>query len=203
MPGIIIWLLGMFTRLYTATLRKRITGKSSLNSLSGAPAVFAVWHNRILFLPAITNKPLRKKCTVLISNSRDGEYVTAFARHFGINAVRGSSSKGAVKAFFNLSTEIEKGKCPIITLDGPRGPRYQPHPGAIMLARQHAIPIIPVSVNASSYWQLKSWDGLQIPRPFSRVELIFGEPLYISETLSREEALEQLKQAMDGVTRDK
>ena len=162
-----------------------------------------MWHNRILFLGGIVPKVFRKRCTVLISNSRDGEYISVIARKFDVEPVRGSSSKGALHALHGLSNAIGNGISPVITLDGPRGPRYAPHPGAIMLAMQHNVPVVPFSINASSYWQMKSWDKLQFPKPFSKVEVIFGQPLCIPQGTSREKALDMLKSAMDAVTKDK
>ena len=68
---------------------------------------------------------------------------------------------------------------------------------------KHGIPIVPLSINCSSYWQLKSWDRLQIPRPFSKVEILFGDQIFIPKDTPREKALEMLAEAMKKVTKDK
>jgi len=204
MPGVLLWLIAWIMRIYAWTLRTRYLNAEKYSSEQEFPTViFTMWHNRILFLASLSNMSMRRHCTVLISNSRDGEYITGIARQFGVEPVRGSSSKGALHALHELSDAIEGNRSPIITLDGPRGPKYTPHPGAVMLALRHGVPIVPFSINAESYWQLRSWDNLQIPRPFSKVEFIFGQPLHIEKGTPRETALEMLRTAMDEVTRDK
>ena len=76
----------------------------------------------------------------------------------------------------------------MLTVDGPRGPRYTVHPGAAALALASGAPVVPILVNADSYWQMKSWDRMQIPKPFSRVTLVLGEPLTIPAGTSQAEA---------------
>lgn len=203
-PRFLLWTVVALMRLYSATFRIRVIDEYNvLNGGKWLPVIFAIWHNRILFLPCVAPLSLRKICTVLISKSRDGEYVTGFAREFGVEPVRGSSSKGGVHALLELGNSIRNGISPIITLDGPRGPRYAPHPGAAMLAMKHNVPIVPMSINASSYWQLKSWDKMQIPRPFAKIEFRLGGPLKIPQGTGRKQAGELLQAAMMAITVDK
>ena len=62
--------------------------------LAGAPVIYAVWHGRVLLLPLLYGRrPLR----VLASRSRDGELVTRYVGRFGIESVRGSSSRGGAE----------------------------------------------------------------------------------------------------------
>ena len=202
LPRPLLWLIAWILRIYAKTIRLRCVNSEAY--LEGKKVVvFAVWHNRFISLPVLLPSKLSKYVTTLISNSRDGEYIAGLVREFGVEPVRGSSSKGALHALHELSDAIGRGLSPIITVDGPRGPRYEAHPGANMLAMKHGIPIVPLSVNCSSYWQLKSWDRLQIPRPFSKVEILFGEPIFIPKNTPREKALEMLADAMKNVTKDK
>ena len=85
-----------------------------------------------------------------------------------------------------------------ITPDGPRGPKYRLHPGALKLAQLSGVPITLVHVVYSSYWELKSWDGFRIPKPFSRVTIICDEPVEIPRELD-EEALEALRAKLEGL----
>ena len=203
-PRFLLRIVAWILRIYAWTLRISFKGgEEYFSEKPFSPVVFSMWHNRILFLGCVVPKVFRKRCTVLISNSRDGEYMSVVAREFDVEPVRGSSSKGALHALHGLSNAMDNGISPVITLDGPRGPRYVPHPGAIILAMQHNVPVVPFSINASSYWQMKSWDKMQIPRPFSKVEVIFGQPLGIHAGTPREKALDMLKSAMDAVTKDK
>jgi hypothetical protein len=108
---------------------------------------------------------------VLISRSKDGEILAAVVRKLGGEPVRGSSSRGGATALADLARRMAERCDAWITPDGPRGPRYTMSPGAVWLAKSTGAAIIPVSVEASSYWRLKSWDGFIIPKPFARVEV--------------------------------
>ena len=173
-----------------------------LEGNSAWPVVLALWHNRIIFTASFVKKELLRRMTVLISSSRDGEYVTAFIKFFGLNVVRGSSSKGGASALVALMNELKEGRTVILTIDGPRGPKYSVHPGAIVLSQTRHVPIIPLSVNASSFWQFKSWDRTQFPKPFSKVVLKVGRPLEIPSDMPFEEAEKLVKEAMQAVTED-
>ncbi|MBR4124917.1 MAG: hypothetical protein IKR13_01820, partial [Victivallales bacterium] len=96
-----------------------------------------------------------------------------------------------------------EGFCPLLTVDGPRGPRYTVHPGAVALARDGQAPLVPVLFNAKHYWQLKSWDKMQIPWPFTRMTMIIGKPLDLPLDLPTEDGCEQLRQALLELTVDK
>jgi lysophospholipid acyltransferase (LPLAT)-like uncharacterized protein len=92
-----------------------------------------------------------------------------------------------------------------VTPDGPRGPRYEPHPGVVSLAQLTGLPIVPVSFRLGWKWTLRSWDRFQVPLPFSRCEVIFGEPLWVPRSIDeagREEARIALKDRLTAITRD-
>jgi lysophospholipid acyltransferase (LPLAT)-like uncharacterized protein len=109
-----------------------------------------------------------------------------------------------MRALRDLLRVLDQGKGTVITLDGPRGPRYEVQPGVILLARKSGVPIIPVSLNAPHRWQLRSWDQTQFAKPFSRVELRFGAPIHFpaDEDVDLADAKRQLRQAMLAETRD-
>ena len=177
-PGWLSWLLSWLLRLYFKTLRLKVEDPNGwLVSLEPSPVVIAIWHNRILFLPCAIPAACRNRCTVLISSSRDGEYISGIVRHFQLGVVRGSSSKGGLHALLELDGELKASRCPVLTIDGPRGPRYGVHPGAIVLAKRNHGPVLPVTFDSERCWQAKSWDGTQVPKPFSRVTLRIGRPI--------------------------
>jgi len=109
----------------------------------------------------------------LASASKDGEIISAFLERFGIRAIRGSSSRGGGRALIEMKRAMEAGYIMAITPDGPRGPRYSISPGVIKLAQITGGLILPIHVTYSSYWQLKTWDGFMIPKPFSRIHITF------------------------------
>jgi lysophospholipid acyltransferase (LPLAT)-like uncharacterized protein len=157
---------------------------------SRAPVIYAVWHGQILLLPLLYG---RRAVCVLASRSRDGELVTRYIGQFGIEAVRGSSSRGGAAALRHLARWLKQGREVVIVPDGPRGPAEVVKPGIVGLARLSGAAVVPVAVGASSEWRLGSWDGFRIPRPFARCVARFGEPIHVARVVDRraEEAVRE------------
>lgn len=141
------------------------------------------WHNRLLFFAPAVPRPIRKRTVAVVSASRDGQYIADFLKQFGIGSLRGSSSRRGANALLGAIHAINEKKNVAFTPDGPRGPRYVLKPGPIMLASKCGAPILPVALNASRYWQFKSWDGFQIPKPGAKLTMIIGEMISIPPDL--------------------
>ncbi len=203
MPKWLAYILAVFLKIYSWTFRMRIVDPSGVfEHLDTTPVVFSIWHNRILFVVPMAPRKILEHCSVMISASRDGEYISTLVRLFGLQSVRGSSSRGGARALLELEQSLEQGFSPILTVDGPRGPRYTVHSGAVVLARGKGVPLVPAVVNARHFWQLKSWDKMQIPWPFTRVEIVLGAPLTISPEEENEAANTRLKEALLAITKD-
>jgi len=145
-------------------------------------------HNRLLNLPLVLKRFLpNRHGAALISASRDGDLLTDAIHRFGFDVVRGSSSRLGATALLQLSDVLTNGGDVVITPDGPRGPVYELGPGIIFLAQKTAAPVVPMNMEYSSCWRVKSWDRFIIPKPFSRVRLIIGQPESIRSTSSDEE----------------
>jgi len=142
----------------------------------GEQVLVAFWHNRVLMMP-LANRSA--KLCVMNSRSRDGEIATRAMARWGIHSVRGSASRGAVAGFLQLVRAFRDGYSLALVPDGPRGPRYQAKAGIIHLARATGAPLYPVTYAASHKIELRSWDRLIIPLPFSRVRFVVGEPLLV------------------------
>ena len=97
--------------------------------------------------------------------------------------MRGSSKKGGANALLGATRALQDGFNVSFTPDGPRGPKYTMSRGPIYLASAHTTRIIPISINASRYWSIKSWDNFQIPKPFSTLTLVIGTPIEIPANL--------------------
>jgi lysophospholipid acyltransferase (LPLAT)-like uncharacterized protein len=209
MPGWLAWLFAVLVKLIGRTYRVRVRDDAGLlTDTCPWPVVFALWHNRLLFLAGCFPRDLRRRSAVLISASRDGEYASSFIRHFDMGVVRGSSSRRAVGALRELMRTLSEGTAVVLTLDGPRGPRYDIHHGALALAFRCGVPIVPISLNAPRRKELRSWDRTQIPLPFSRVELCVGSPVRFDDLAGdsdsdwRALAERRLREAMSAVTDD-
>lgn len=123
----------------------------------------------------------------LTSYSFDGELATRAVNQFGLHAVRGSSSRGGVKALAQLALATESVRMVGLTLDGPRGPRRIAKPGMAYLAVRTQLPVIVVAACAHPSWRLNSWDQFQIPKPFGRIRFAFSELMTPPETTNEVE----------------
>ena len=161
------------------TLRWRVEGAQHYDAVvaSGRQPIMAFWHGRIL--PG-TLYFRQRGIVVITSENFDGEWIARIIERFGFGTARGSSSRGGLKAMLQLVRDMEKGRPAAFTVDGPRGPARVAQPGALWLARATGNPVLPFHAEASMYWTANSWDRTQIPKPFSTVTLVIGEPLEVS-----------------------
>lgn len=167
-------------RLLGSTLRFRVEGGEHWEEASreGQLPVYTFWHDRIF--PG-TYFFRRRRIVIMTSRSFDGEYIARFIQRFGYGAVRGSSTRGAVGALIELARLVRAG-CPAgFSIDGPRGPRHVAKMGALLLAKKTGQPVLPFGVNAERFWRLPSWDGLQVPKPFTRVTVRFAPPIRVAQ----------------------
>ncbi len=160
-------------RLLGATLRVCLSREEGAQqTIDERPVILSFWHAcQIPATYAYRNFGVR----VMSSTSFDGEYMGRIIGRFGFVAVKGSSSRNAVRALLGLRRALGQGWAVAFTLDGPRGPRYKVKPGPVALARSTGIPMSTFHMAVDRAWVLNTWDGLIIPKPFSRVLLRFGK----------------------------
>ncbi len=140
------------------------------------------------FFPFVLKRYLpARQGAALISTSRDGAILADLVERFGFEVVRGSSSKKGASAIRRLAEVIASGRDVVITPDGPRGPAYELGQGIVFLAQQSGAQVVPVNMEYSSCWRLKSWDRFILPKPFSSVRVIFGPPHRVGATRTEEE----------------
>jgi lysophospholipid acyltransferase (LPLAT)-like uncharacterized protein len=138
----------------------------------------------------------REGC-VLTSPSKDGAVIAAVMRRFGLDSVRGSSNKRAAQSLVECRRRLLSGLDLAITPDGPRGPVYVAAPGVLQLARLTQCPVMPVRVEYSRKWELKSWDRFQIPKPFSRATITLA-PTVVFGSGTLEDECRQLSALLGG-----
>ncbi len=170
----------------------------------GAPPneryIGTLWHNRLLLFPFVLKRFLpERQGAALISTSRDGAILADLVERFGFEVVRGSSSKKGASAIRRLAEVIAGGRDVVITPDGPRGPSYELGQGIIFLAQQSDAQIVPVNMEYSSCWRLKSWDRFILPKPFSSVRVIFGAPHRVAPTATDEEFERERQRLQDAM----
>ena len=203
------WAIHLALSLNARTQRFRITDSHGV--LVGAarqPAIFAIWHNRLAFSLVIHEYFIQprsegRRLAALVSASRDGALLASVLEAFGVQPVRGSSSRRGAQALVELRSWAERGLNLAITPDGPRGPCYKAQPGVLALARATGRPLIPVALNTPWKLSLRSWDRFQIPLPFGPSEVVFGPPIHVpDDPAALEPALARLQHELDAITRD-
>jgi len=168
----LVWALA---HLLCRTLRLQVRGEEHLQvAEQGRGRLLVVWHSSVL-LPAFYLR--RRNYRALISLSRDGEYQSRIFRLFGWQPLRGSSRRGSVRCLREALRGLRHGQTLGITPDGPQGPAGQCQAGCVYLARATGADIIPVGVAFSRALRLPTWDRFQLPLPFARACMWFGQPI--------------------------
>ena len=171
-------------RVLSATYRVKMINPEIERKVfeNGRIPIYASWHQR--FFPGITLFSRRKPISIMISRSRDGEFISGIVRLLGWYPVRGSSSKGGRQALRKLKKLVQEGYKVGHIVDGPRGPFGVVKPGLLIIAQATGMPIIPIIISAEKKWIFNSWDRFIIPKPFSRVIIRFCDEIYIPKKLS-------------------
>lgn len=183
LPLIIVWL----QRFIGLTSRFRILKNEQYEEIfkNRKPYIYSIWHTNVLYSPYLHRK---KNVAVLISESKDGDYINQVVHRFGNTSIRGSSSKGGSKALKAMIQHLKKGLPAAFTPDGPRGPAFILQPGIIAAAQVTQVPIVPFHYECTRQWILeKAWDKHRVPKPFTTFVVSYGEPIYVPREMNEEE----------------
>jgi lysophospholipid acyltransferase (LPLAT)-like uncharacterized protein len=205
---ILLWLISWTSYLAISligpTLRYSISFEeppSMPDATFEKPVIYSFWH-RAVFAGAWLWR--NAGIAVMVSRSFDGEYIARIIERLGFVAVRGSSSRGGASALLGLKSQVERGLSVAFTIDGPRGPKYVAKPGPVLLSRANAVPMAAFYVALSDAWVLNTWDGLMIPKPFSKALARVGAKMHVPAEADEAQMAEyhrQLQAALERVTR--
>jgi lysophospholipid acyltransferase (LPLAT)-like uncharacterized protein len=160
------------------------------------PCVFVFWHGELIMLPfAYVGFRKRKSIDSIISEHSDGEVASRFIELFGGGTIRGSSTRGGIKALKAAFKSISQGRDIGITPDGPKGPRHSVSSGVVLISQKKNIPIVAMNCRPTSCWRFESWDKFFIPKPFCTLHFYFSEPFYLSD-LDETSAKELIKERL-------
>jgi hypothetical protein len=193
---VILYLIGK-------TLRIQIINRDVESRLEkqGKAIIYTFWHGRMLYFPYLYR--FSNKSTILTSPSEDGEIVARTAKIFGFSSIRGSSFKRGGPALLKMTRSIKEGKAVTVVGDGSRGPLYKVQEGIINLAYLTGAPILPVVYGVKNKIQLKTWDRFIIPLPFSKIKVMYGDPVYVdkkTEEIKSKSKLEELEKKLKEIT---
>ncbi|MBI5637688.1 MAG: lysophospholipid acyltransferase family protein [Nitrospinae bacterium] len=173
------WLL-----LTSITLRPRVFGADTQKYASENPCIFVFWHNRIFYMPWHLRR--QRNLHALVSPSGDGEIIHGTLRLFGYFTVRGSSFRHGARALIALARKLRGGATAAMIADGSRGPALIAQSGAIYLAKLTGLKIVPLAWGAEWKKNLNSWDKTIFPLPFSRVNVVYGDPIEVPKDITKE-----------------
>ena len=185
------------------TIRWQVEGWENWEAATrhGDVPIYTFWHNRVFLATYFWQK---RRIVVMTSQSFDGEYIARFIQRFGYGAARGSSTRGAVGAIVEMARLMRAGLPTAFTIDGPKGPRYVAKMGAVLLAKKTGQPILPFTITARHWEAKRSWDGFQVPFPFSRARVDIAPAIYVPADTDDERLgtkRDDLQSALDEVDR--
>jgi len=143
------------------------------------PVIYSFWHNRLLYLAYLYRK---KRVGVMVSLHRDGEYISEIMRKLKLVPIRGSTTRGGIKALIEIIKYTKNsGYDSAFTPDGPRGPKYEIQDGILLASKKSKAPILPITWNAKYKIVLNTWDNFIIPLPFNKFIVLYGNPIWVNE----------------------
>lgn len=185
------WIVYIFFHLWFRTCKVRVHGQEYRKDVieNDESAVGVFWHYSILF----QLYQLRKDAaSVMVSASKDGDYLANVARALGFKPVRGSRNKRGRGALVEMLRDVKSGANAGIVGDGSQGPALKLQMGPVYIASKANCPILPIAWSASSYYTFGSWDRTALPKLFSTIDFFYGEPLNVPSGLEGE-ALEEYR----------
>jgi lysophospholipid acyltransferase (LPLAT)-like uncharacterized protein len=194
---LITWTGYLIIRILGPTIRFSVSWEEgSPKGLAERPCVYSFWHNcMISAMYWCRDLDVR----VMSSDSFDGEYTGRIMQKFGFVKVRGSSSKGAVRALLAMRREIAQGWTAAFTIDGPKGPVYVAKPGPVVLSRSTGAPMVAFHIALDRAWVLNTWDRAMIPKPFCRALMRVSSKIPVPSDGGDEQYLGELQAALDRV----
>jgi len=158
--------------------------------------LYFFWHCNILSLVYLHRF---QKAGIMISSSKDGELIAGPVEAIGYRPARGSSNRGAASAS-KILIKIAKTNSIALTADGPKGPAMKIKKGMLQMAYLTGLPIVPIACDVKRAKIFNSWDKFKLPLPFTKVNVSYGEPIYIKEKDMIPELMISIQEQIDSLT---
>ena len=191
--SVICWVGAKYIKFVSFTNSWSFINKKYVENLwkKNEAFILCFWHGRLLMMPLSWNK--KKKINVLISTHSDGQLLSKTVKHFNIETITGSSSKGGSEAIRNIIKSLKSGISIGMTPDGPRGPRMKVNSAIIKIASLTGHKIVPLSYSVKKKFFLNSWDKFLVALPFGKGCFVWGKPIKIKKNISTNEELKLSK----------
>jgi len=180
------FVLFQLVEILCKSLKIKIINKKVIDELEkqNQNYILGFWHGTML-LPWYLNR--NRNFAGLTSKSKDGDLLARILKKWNYEVLRGSSSEGGDVALGLMVDFAKNGYSIAVTPDGPKGPPYILKAGAVVSAKKAGLPLVLAGIGFKKKKFLKSWDSFQIPLFFTRANVIYSEPVYVSGSLSRDE----------------
>jgi lysophospholipid acyltransferase (LPLAT)-like uncharacterized protein len=165
-------------RLLLMTCKWQVEGIEEFKNIASRnKCILMLWHNRLALTPFILSRFAPHFIyAALVSNSRDGELISSVVRSYKTGRTIRVSHNARHQALLEMIDHLEKKKeIIIVTPDGPRGPSYRIKPGVALAAIETEAHVIPLTWTSTCFWELNTWDKLRLPKPFSTIQVKFGQ----------------------------
>ena len=193
--SLIAWIATFYIKLVYITSKWSIQNNKTIDQYisQNKPIIIAFWHGHLLMMNCAWNHPT--PFNMLISNHRDGKFITKVTQNFGILVTNGSTERQGFAAARQLIAKLKQGEAIGITPDGPRGPREQISDGILQLARLAKADIIPMAYSSTNMRILNTWDSFRLAFPFGKGVFIVGTPVAYTQDIDQMRTI--LQQTMD------
>jgi len=176
------------------TSKHKFKNTESLKKYRGKPAIFVFFHGRCAMLSPVIKKA-RIKSYCVASRHKDGRMMARLQRLFGLRAIYGSTSDGAVAVLREGVRLVRNKNASIcISVDGPSGPSLRLQDGAVYFAAMTGATIIPCCFSCSRPIYMDRWDKFMIPKLFGTISCEIGEPIYVNSKLRGSEFEQKRKE---------
>ncbi len=186
------------TKLVLRTCKWEVQGLETFCQFAAKEkCILMLWHNRLAITSFILYRYAKQfTYAAFVSNSRDGELIASLVRSYKAGSIIKVPHDSRHEALRMLIRHMqEKQDVIIITPDGPRGPRYEVKPGIALAAISTGAYVIPFTWQADKYWELKTWDKLRLPKPFSTIKVVFEPPIHFKEA---DRSIEKARQILQS-----
>ena len=194
------WIYLLVCQLFFRLMPRTTINPMNFDRIQAQPlkGILVPWH---CYIPYGWWMCWKRNGAIMVSKGNFGAVAAAITRRLGCIPVRGGSRFGGKEALAEIVDYVNKGHWGLIVADGPRGPAHVCKMGPILAAQQTGRPLIPVAFSAKRKWTLNTWDKTLIPKPFSPVLWVFGDPFYVAKDTSQE-GLETRRQELERILRE-
>ena len=184
------------------TCRWKIINDGLLKKNKNKPLLICIWHSRLIFFSRFF-KYSKYQVWGISSTHKDSKILARVLKSWGINLIKGSSTRGWINVIKQMRKLFKKENATIVvTADGPKGPKKIAKEGSIKLAKKHNVPVVAASAISSAFWELPSWDKTKIPKPFSTIYVKFDEHYFNDDQINSQNISKYIEDNQNQLTKE-